>query len=72
MTTQEAGLKCAYFHGGMNAADKRAVQEAFVHGDALRVIVASNAFGMGIDKPDVCLVCCWPRTAPRDCNSTMY
>ncbi|MDR2450657.1 MAG: RecQ family ATP-dependent DNA helicase [Candidatus Accumulibacter sp.] len=53
---KEAGLACAHFHGGMAAAEKRAVQEAFVHGDALRVIVATNAFGMGIDKPDVRLV----------------
>ncbi|MDR2364512.1 MAG: RecQ family ATP-dependent DNA helicase [Zoogloeaceae bacterium] len=53
---QEAGLVCAYFHGGMNAADKRAVQEAFVHENRLRAIVATNAFGMGIDKPDVRLV----------------
>ncbi|MDR2788330.1 MAG: RecQ family ATP-dependent DNA helicase, partial [Candidatus Accumulibacter sp.] len=53
---KEAGLACAHFHGGMDAAEKRAVQEAFVHGGALRVIVATNAFGMGIDKPDVRLV----------------
>ncbi len=52
---KEAGLDCGYFHGGMLPADKRAVQEAFLAG-TLRVIAATNAFGMGVDKPDVRLV----------------
>ena len=50
-----AGLKCAHFHGGMLGEDKRKVQEAFIRGD-LDVIAATNAFGMGVDKPDVRLV----------------
>ncbi|MBC7860163.1 MAG: RecQ family ATP-dependent DNA helicase [Burkholderiaceae bacterium] len=52
---KEAGVDCGYFHGGMQAPDKRAVQESFVKGE-LRVIAATNAFGMGVDKPDVRLV----------------
>lgn len=52
---QDGGLPCAYFHGGMLPADKRRVQEAFLAGQ-LRVIAATNAFGMGVDKPDVRLV----------------
>ena len=52
---KEAGLECGYFHGGMLPGDKRAVQEAFLAGK-LRVIAATNAFGMGVDKPDVRLV----------------
>ncbi|CAH1747693.1 ATP-dependent DNA helicase RecQ [Thauera humireducens] len=52
---REAGLACGHFHGGMLPADKRTVQEAFLAG-SLRVIVATNAFGMGVDKPDVRLV----------------
>lgn len=52
---KDAGLDCGYFHGGMLPADKRAVQEAFLAG-TLRVIAATNAFGMGVDKPDVRLV----------------
>ncbi|MBV2234422.1 MAG: RecQ family ATP-dependent DNA helicase [Sterolibacterium sp.] len=52
---QEAGLPCGYFHGGMAPPEKRHVQEAFLSG-ALRVIAATNAFGMGVDKPDVRLV----------------
>jgi ATP-dependent DNA helicase RecQ len=39
----------------MLPADKRRVQEAFLAG-SLRVIAATNAFGMGVDKPDVRLV----------------
>lgn len=52
---KEAGLACGHFHGGMLPAEKRAVQEAFLAG-TLRVIAATNAFGMGVDKPDVRLV----------------
>lgn len=52
---KDAGLKCAHFHGGMQGEDKRAVQEDFIAGK-LDVIAATNAFGMGVDKPDVRLV----------------
>jgi len=52
---KDAGVECGYFHGGMLPIDKRAVQEAFVTG-SLRAIAATNAFGMGVDKPDVRLV----------------
>ncbi|MFT4240731.1 MAG: RecQ family ATP-dependent DNA helicase [Acidovorax sp.] len=52
---KSAELKCAHFHGGMQGEEKRAVQEAFIRGD-LQVIAATNAFGMGVDKPDVRLV----------------
>ena len=52
---KEAGLDCGYFHGGMMPTDKRRVQEDFLAG-TLRVIAATNAFGMGVDKPDVRLV----------------
>lgn len=52
---KEAGLACGHFHGGMLPTDKRMVQEAFLAG-TLRVIAATNAFGMGVDKPDVRLV----------------
>ncbi|ANE55016.1 RecQ family ATP-dependent DNA helicase [Methylomonas sp. DH-1] len=52
---QQAGLDCGYFHGGMLPEEKRRVQEAFIAGE-LRVIAATNAFGMGVDKADVRLV----------------
>jgi ATP-dependent DNA helicase RecQ len=43
------------YHAGLDDAHRREVQEAFMREDA-RVIVATNAFGMGIDKPNVRLV----------------
>jgi ATP-dependent DNA helicase RecQ len=49
------GLAAAHFHAGLTVDDKRSVQEAFRVGE-LRVIAATNAFGMGIDKPDIRLV----------------
>lgn len=52
---QQAGQDCGYFHGGMLPEEKRRVQEAFINGD-LRIIAATNAFGMGVDKTDVRLV----------------
>ena len=51
----QAGLDCGHFHGGMQPEHKRRMQEAFIAGE-LRVIAATNAFGMGVDKADVRLV----------------
>lgn len=48
-------LRCSHFHGGLERDTKRAVQEAFIAGE-LDVIAATNAFGMGVDKPNVRLV----------------
>ena len=48
----DLGLRTAAYHGGMKAADRDEVQRAFM-ADELDVIVATNAFGMGIDKPDI-------------------
>ena len=49
---QRAGIRCARYHAGMQDEDRKRIQDAFAR-DTLRVIVATNAFGMGIDKPDV-------------------
>ena len=40
------------YHGRMNASDRKRNQDAFMN-DELKAIVATNAFGMGIDKPDI-------------------
>ena len=49
------GWAAAHFHAGLPAPEKRGIQDAFVAGN-LRVICATNAFGMGVDKEDVRLV----------------
>src|ERR1700752_1514350 len=46
------GIKAAPYHAGMDAKERAKVQDAFLLED-LNVIVATIAFGMGIDKPDV-------------------
>ncbi len=52
---QEKRMEADYFHAGVPPETKKTVQENFIGGE-LRVITATNAFGMGIDKPDVRLV----------------
>ena len=47
-----AGLRAACYHAGLAARERTDVHERFVSG-ALDVIVATTAFGMGIDKPNV-------------------
>ena len=49
---KDMGWACAHFHAGLDAGIKKDIQQAFIEGD-LKVIVATNAFGMGVDKPDV-------------------
>jgi len=46
------GLKCVAYHGGMSDADREHAQEVFIQRQA-DVAVATNAFGMGIDRSDV-------------------
>lgn len=48
----EDGFRAATYHAGMEADERTRAQEAFVR-DNVSVIVATNAFGMGIDKSDV-------------------
>jgi ATP-dependent DNA helicase RecQ len=50
-----AGVKARSYHAGMDDDERARVQDRFM-GDKLDAIVATNAFGMGIDKPDVRLV----------------
>ena len=45
-------FKIEKYHGRMKASDRKNNQDAFMSGE-LKAIVATNAFGMGIDKPDI-------------------
>jgi ATP-dependent DNA helicase RecQ len=64
ITEQEAerlqglGWKCAAYHAGLDPKLRDAVQRAFSAG-SLEVVVATNAFGMGIDRADVRAVVHW-------------
>jgi ATP-dependent DNA helicase RecQ len=48
----ESGFKTAYYHAGMDAKERAMVQEAFQR-DEVKIIVATIAFGMGIDKSNI-------------------
>ena len=52
---RELGFSADRFHAGLQPEEKKTVQRRFIEGE-LRAIAATNAFGMGIDKPDVRLV----------------
>ena len=49
---RDEGIAAAAYHGGLGHADRTQRQESWLK-DKVRVMVATNAFGMGIDKPDV-------------------
>ncbi len=49
---QERGVEALIYHAGLRDAERKRTQEAFMQGQS-RLIVATNAFGMGVDKPDV-------------------
>ena len=51
----EAGIPATFYHAGLDTTVKDERQQAWQH-DQVRVMVSTNAFGMGIDKPDVQLV----------------
>ena len=52
---QEKGVEANHFHAGLMPETKKNTQQDFIDGK-LQAIVATNAFGMGIDKPDVRVV----------------
>lgn len=55
---RERDVRAVSYHAGMTPDTRRASQEAFMGGEA-EVVVATNAFGMGVDKADVRTVVHW-------------
>jgi ATP-dependent DNA helicase RecQ len=53
--SEVVGINASYYHAGLPAGQRSAIQDNFLMGE-LPVVVATNAFGMGIDRPDVRLV----------------
>src|SRR5690606_2602501 len=49
---QKNGIDCTYFHGKLDKDEKVKNQNRFMK-DEVDVIIATSAFGMGVDKPDV-------------------
>ena len=49
---QSSGIAASPYHAGLSAAERKRTQDAFLNDD-VRVVTATVAFGMGIDKPNV-------------------
>jgi ATP-dependent DNA helicase RecQ len=49
----ESGIDAGRYHGQMRSREREQVQRAFMNRGSPRVIVATNAFGLGVDKPDI-------------------
>lgn len=52
---RDDGISASAFNGKMDKAEKQANQDAFIR-DEIQVMVATSAFGMGVDKPNIRLV----------------
>ena len=52
---RSAGHSAYAYHGGMEHPHRQHIEDAFRH-DEVNVVVATKAFGMGIDKPDIALI----------------
>ena len=61
---QRCGFRADFYHAGLEPHERTRVQEAFFDnsGNGLDIVVATNAFGMGIDKPDIRYIVHWTLT----------
>jgi ATP-dependent DNA helicase RecQ len=55
LRTQGGGRPYRIYHGRLDPGDRRRVQQEFIKADRVRML-ATNAFGMGIDRPDIRLI----------------
>src|SRR5207342_2933756 len=51
------GLRAEHYHAGLESEERTRVQDDFVAAGRTQAVIATTAFGMGIDKADVRLVC---------------
>ncbi len=58
------GYQADFYHAGLSATERKGVQERFFNDgpDGVDLVVATNAFGMGIDKPNIRYVMHWTMT----------
>ena len=49
---QKCGVSADYYHAGLSSTERERKQDEWIN-NKIRIIVSTNAFGMGIDKPDV-------------------
>ena len=61
---QRRGFRADFYHAGLEPQERTRVQEAFFDNtkNGLDIVVATNAFGMGIDKPDIRYIVHWTLT----------
>lgn len=52
---RKSGISADYYHAGLSSLERSEKQDSWIH-DKIRVMVSTNAFGMGIDKPNVRVV----------------
>ena len=69
---QRRGFRADFYHAGLEPQERKRVQEAFFDNseNGLDIVVATNAFGMGIDKPDIRYIVHWtfPGTLEAYCQ----
>ena len=59
--SRKKGYRVDFYHGAREESERTRVQDAFFDDTAagIEIVVATNAFGMGIDKPDIRYVIHW-------------
>ena len=71
---QRRGFRADFYHAGLEPQERTRVQEAFFDNseNGLDIVVATNAFGMGIDKPDIRYIVHWTFTGTLEAYCQEY